>query len=204
MTATPEEFSSTEVNDVKEKNATEINKADEQEKPTENVNYIALAVAKLTDELINFKGGQLETIVHKRIAETLIKFCKQSAVFAEVVAKTPRTLSDCCVQIAKKADREGIPDLEAFQIAVKFYFPNSDVLFHMQIRHTGAAPSEEEINKPAEKPAPPQTATIKTNNTNKKSSAAVDTNTDTNTISLDLFADDEEADNASDDVNEQK
>jgi len=172
---------------VTEPEGTVTDTNENQTESLEKVDYIVLAVAKLTDELVNFKGGQIETVVHKRTAETLIKFCKQSAPFAEVVAKTPRTLSDCCVKIAQKADRTGIPDLEAFQIAVKFYFPNSDVLFHMQIRHTGAAPTEAEINKPAEKPAP-STKTA-SNNANNRNNTPVE-NTETNTISLDLFADD--------------
>lgn len=157
----------------------------------ENTDYISLAVAKLTDELLHFKGGNMETVVHKEVAETLIKFSKQSKDFAEVVAKTPRTLSDCCAKIVSGADRNGISDIVAYRAAVQFYFPNSDVLFHMQIRHTGAGPTEEEINRPAEKPTPPQNATPRptTVNNRKTSANAPEQNTDTNTIHLDLFED---------------
>jgi hypothetical protein len=185
-----------ETNSTTENGLTETNTVENPETVAETVDYIALAVAKLTDELINFKGGFMEDVVHKRTADTLIKFCKQSAAFAEVVARTPRTLSDCCTKMVEGVGRtEGISDIDAFKKAVQFYFPNSDVLFHMQIRHTGSAPSEEEINKPAEKPKPPPAPATTPKNTKSKASAGGSMNvqnTDTDTIHLDLFADDDE------------
>jgi len=198
MDATPEVNATTEActtaEETKESIVLDDKSGENQTTDTENVDYCALAVTKLTEELINFKGGQMEDLIHKEVAETLIKFSKQSVAFAEVVTKTPRTLSDCCAKIIQGAERTGISDIKAYRAAVQFYFPNSDVMFHMQIRHTGAAPSEEEINRPAEKPQPPANQTSKSNNTSRRTSTVNnDTNTDTNTIHLDLFADDEEA-----------
>jgi hypothetical protein len=125
----------------------------------------------------------MEKVIYKEVAKTLTQFCKHSLAFAEVVAKTPRTLSDCCAKVVEGADRTGISDLLAYQKAVKFYFPNSEVLFHMEIRHTGDAPSEEEINKPAEKPE----SAVKSKGSNSSQSQVVKPAS----IHLDLFADEE-------------
>ena len=74
-------------------------------------------------------------------------------MFAEVVYKTRRTLSDCCAEVMKGAGN-CVSDIDVYRGIVRAYFPNADVRFLMNIEINGAAPSEEEMAKLPEKPAP--------------------------------------------------
>ena len=55
-----------------------------------------------------------------------------------------------------------ISDLDAYRRAVQFYFPNAEVEFVMNVKLTGAAPTAEEMQKPAsikpQEPAAPRPA----------------------------------------------
>ena len=117
-------------------------------------NIPILAVEKIAAELKNFQGGNKEKAVSKFVASTLTHFCGESERFAEVVYRTPRTLSDCCAEVMK-ACGNAISDIDVYRGAVKHYFPNADVHFQMEIQITGDAPTEEEINrKPEPREAP--------------------------------------------------
>ena len=119
------------------------------------------AVKKIADELESFKGGNKEKAVSKFVASTLTHFCEQEERFAEVVYKTPRTLSDCCAEVMKGCGN-AISDIDVYRGAVKSYFPNAEVNFIMELKIEGAAPSEEEINrKPEVKPAQTKTTAKK-------------------------------------------
>ena len=118
----------------------------------------AMAAAKIAAELEDFKGGAKETAVSKFVASTLTHFCEQNEKFAEVVHKTPRTLSDCCAEIMDGCGSQ-ISDIDVYRGAVQSYFPNADVSFTMSIQINGDAPCEAELNrapkkKAAEKRAP--------------------------------------------------
>ena len=146
-----------------------------------------IATEKIEKELANFTGDHKAKTISNYVADTLKRFCRANDKFAEVVTRTPRTLSDCCYEILKGCDMH-FSDIDVYRAAVKFYFPNSDVLFHMQIRLTGDTPSEEEINRLTEHPAP--VATVQRNNTVRtKSSSASSTNKKPadDTIHLSLF-----------------
>lgn len=115
--------------------------------------YISLAKDKIAAELKDFSGGQKEKTVSKFVASTLTHFCEENGIFAEVVYKTRRTLSDCCAEIMKGCGTH-ISDIDVYRGAVKSYFPNSDIRCIMEIEITGEAPSEEEMAKLPEKPKP--------------------------------------------------
>ncbi len=123
-------------------------------------NYPALAAEKIAAELKSFTGGNKEKAISTFAAETLTHFCEESAQFAEVVYKTRRTLSDCCGEVMKGVGPH-IPDIDVYRGIVRAYFPNADVKFLMNIEINGAAPSEEEMAKLPEKPAPKPNATPK-------------------------------------------
>lgn len=112
---------------------------------TSKQNYTQLAVDKIAEELKTFKGDRYGNAVKKHVASTIIHFCEQEPRFAEVVYKTKRTLSDCCAEIMKGCG-SSISDIDVYRGAVRHYFPNSEVEFHMTIRLTGAAPSDEEMS----------------------------------------------------------
>jgi len=116
------------------------------------------ASKKIEKELKEFKGGTKETAVSKFVASTLTKFCEENERFAEVVFKTPRTLSDCCAEVMDGCGN-AISDIDVYRGAVQHYFPNADIHFFMEIAITGDDPTEEEINREPKKkgPAPRKT-----------------------------------------------
>ena len=122
--------------------------------------FPGLAKEKISTELESFTGGQKEKAISQFAAAQLIHFCEESSLFAEVVYKTRRTLSDCCAQVMKGAGR-CISDIDVYRGVVKAYFPNADVKFLMDIEINGARPTEEELAKPPETP-PAKTSKPKT------------------------------------------
>ena len=113
--------------------------------------YKVLAVQKIDDELKSFQGDRYGQAVKDHVAATLKHFCEQDARFAQVVYNTKRTLSDCCAEIMKGCG-QSISDIDVYRGAVRHYFPNADVTFHMTISITGDAPTVEEMNRVPEKP----------------------------------------------------
>lgn len=116
--------------------------------------YSHKAKEKIAEELKTFKGDRYAMAVKNHVASTLTHFCGQDERFAEVVYKTKRTLSDCCAQIMQGCG-QSISDIDVYRGAVRHYFPNADIDFHMSITLKGEAPTEEEMSRvPKEKPAP--------------------------------------------------
>lgn len=116
--------------------------------------YTKLAVEKIAAELKDFKGDRYGMAVKNHVASTITHFCEQNERFAEVVYKTKRTLSDCCAEIMKGCG-QSISDIDVYRGAVRNYFPNADIDFHMTITLTGDAPTMEEMNRvPEQKQTP--------------------------------------------------
>lgn len=113
---------------------------------TPKIDYRILAVNKIADELKTFKGDRYGEAVKNHVASTLTHFCEENERFAEVVYKTKRTLSDCCAEIMKGCG-SSISDIDVYRGAVRNYFPNADITFHMTIAINGDAPTEEELNR---------------------------------------------------------
>ena len=117
-------------------------------------NFSQLAAEKIAAELKEFKGDRYGNAVKNHVASTITHFCEQNERFAEVVYKTKRTLSDCCAEIMKGCG-QSISDIDVYRGAVRNYFPNADIDFHMTITLTGDAPTAEEMSRmPEQKPAP--------------------------------------------------
>lgn len=123
------------------------------ELPVQGEDYKKLAIEKIEKELKEFKGNNYGSAVKDFVASTLTNFCRQNERFAEVLYKTKRTLSDCCEKIMRGCGRH-ISDIDVYRAAVKYYFPNSEIEFQMNIKLTGEAPSKVEMEKVEEKPAP--------------------------------------------------
>lgn len=97
------------------------------------VNYKEKSKEKLKAEEKNFRSKDNKALaIYRSVVKTLIRFCAQDGRFAQAVAESKKTLTQCCEEISKKAGNS-ISDLEVYKQAVKFYFPNSDVEFKMQI-----------------------------------------------------------------------
>lgn len=122
--------------------------------------YRTLAVHKIAEELNSFKGNQYGNAVKNHVAATLTHFCEENIRFAEVVCKTKRTLSDCVEEIMRGCG-QSISDIDVYRGAVRNYFPNADVEFHMTIKINGDAPTEEEMNREVKKQEPKKTAAKK-------------------------------------------
>ena len=94
--------------------------------------YPALAKEKIANQLATFTGGQKEKAISQFAASQLCHFCEESPLFAEVVYKTRRTLSDCCAEVMKGAGN-CVSDIDVYRGIVRAYFPNADVRFLMNI-----------------------------------------------------------------------
>lgn len=114
----------------------------------EFVDWRAKAKAKLEAEDKLFKGGRAAKSVQSYVLRTLLGFVDQEPRFAEVVCNTQRTFSECCAAVVNNAG-EVLSDLETYRRAVQFYFPNAEVSFSMNIKLTGAPPTEAEMQAPA-------------------------------------------------------
>ena len=114
----------------------------------EFVDWRAKAKAKLEAEDKLFKGSRAAKSVQSYVLRTLLGFVGQEPRFAEVVCNTQRTFSECCAAVVNNAG-EVLSDLETYRRAVQFYFPNAEVSFSMNIKLTGAPPTEAEMQAPA-------------------------------------------------------
>jgi len=139
-----------------------------------SINFTTLAVEKIANELKDFKGGNKETAVSKFVAKTLTKFCEENERFAEVVYRTPRSLSDCCAEVMDGCGNS-ISDIEVYKKAVQHYFPNADIHMTMEIAFTGEPPSDEEIERaPKKKPQKQKTKKSAADNADKAEDEATD------------------------------
>nr|DAE14276.1 MAG TPA: PcfK-like protein [Siphoviridae sp. ct0uL16] len=107
--------------------------------------YKTLALGKLEKEAKEFKGDKYGNAVHTYVANALRDFCNQSESFSKVFYKTKRSFSDCVKEIMKGCGRS-ISDIEVYRRATKFYFPNSEVSFVMNIT-AEEEPDDKYINK---------------------------------------------------------
>ena len=89
------------------------------------------AVEKLRGELLAGKFDRYANIMKKDVEAALEDFCRQDDEFAQAVAQGG-TFENCMKEVAKNCGN-GVSDLEAFRRAVRFYFPGSDIQFHMTI-----------------------------------------------------------------------
>lgn len=93
------------------------------------------AAKKLEAEKSSGSYDRYAQVMKDRVCETLDLFCQQDSEFAQAVAQGG-TFPDCMEDVAAEAKsygNNGIPDLEAFRRAVRFYFPGADVKFHMTV-----------------------------------------------------------------------
>lgn len=116
---------------------------------------VSAASKKLDEEEKAFVGSGRAKMIFPHVVKTMRGFIEEDDRFAEVFANTVRTVSECCAAVVDKSG-DVMSDLEVYRKAAQFYFPNADVEFKMNVRITGAAPSEEEMKKPADIKAEPR------------------------------------------------
>ena len=172
-------------------NETEINEKIVQFQGNAQVNYKKLAIEKIDTELKACKGNRYEDAVKTYVANALRGFCEQNEIFAEVLYKTKRTLSDCLKEIMKGCGQH-ISDIEVYRRATKFYFPDSEVKMLMEIT-VEEVPDDSYIQQEAPKEDKPSMKNNKASNSknedkpkpNKKAKPKADKKE--NTIQLSLF-----------------
>lgn len=90
------------------------------------------ALDKLRRERADFKGGKHGAAIVDELHNTLEVFARQDEEFAQAIAQSDKTLSDCAEAIMKGVG-SCISDIEVFRRAAAFYFPGSDVRMTMTI-----------------------------------------------------------------------
>lgn len=90
---------------------------------------------KLKKEFKSENPNDPATMIQKKVCEALICFCKQSKNLAEQIISSDKKFYDCCKEILKdtKSTRY-ISDFDAYDRAVKFYFPSAIIEFKMNIK----------------------------------------------------------------------
>jgi len=112
---------------------------DEKQVKLQKVEKFTTAEEKLKSEYEKFKSSAKsstkEAMVSRPVLEALLNFCEDESFSAAVLAN-PNTLQDCLSAIMKGAGSV-ISDLEVYQRAAAFYFPNAKISFHMTIDTNG-------------------------------------------------------------------
>ncbi|MBQ1349054.1 MAG: hypothetical protein IIY61_00170 [Ruminococcus sp.] len=103
-----------------------------------------IAVEKINQACKTYKGGRHGSVVARPVADTLMRFCEENEDFAAVIAETDKTFSDCIVEVVRGVGN-AIADIEAYRRAVKFYFPEAEIIVDMRIILSGGG-----VEKPVE------------------------------------------------------
>ena len=96
---------------------------------------------RLLAEHSKIKGGGKEGAIARPILDTLIQFCKNER-FSEAVRTSEGTFDECLKKILQGVGNS-ISDLEAYQRAAAFYFPNAKISFNMSIDLDGVSKAGE-------------------------------------------------------------
>lgn len=91
------------------------------------------AIQKIDKELAAYKGDRYGNAMKDYVAGTVKEFCEQNEEFAQAVVQGG-TFADCMKAVTGKVKGQSISDLDACKAAAEFYFPGSEVEFHMTIR----------------------------------------------------------------------
>ena len=104
------------------------------------MNWYEQAAARLNAGIKDVKG-QKEGAMKQAVKDALLSFCDQDEEFAQAVVQGG-SFSDCMTAVAKVVG-SSISDLEAYEKAVRFYFPGARIRLSMTIDLIGDAAHEE-------------------------------------------------------------
>ena len=87
-----------------------------------------------------FKGGfgAKANAMKQAVRDALESFIRQDGEFAQAVAQSKGSFSDCMKAVADGVG-QSISDLEAYRRAVRFYFPGAEIRMQMTIDLIGGA-----------------------------------------------------------------
>ncbi len=107
--------------------------------------YLKTALERLDKELKEAKGVNRHAgVMAEPVAKQLRAFCKQEPEFAQAVVQGG-SFKECMVAVSKGAG-SALSDMEAYERAVRFYFPGARVQFQIKVDLVGDA------NKKVEEP----------------------------------------------------
>lgn len=109
------------------------------------------AIEKITRELKDLKVGQKEKAVSNAVFDTLINFVNQEDEFAQAVAQSDKTLTDCLTAVMKGVGNS-ISDIEVYRRVTAFYFPGAGINFNMTINLSASVEGEPPAGKPDQAP----------------------------------------------------
>ena len=89
-------------------------------------------------------------VMKQAVHDALLEFCRQDEEFSEAVAQGG-SFKDCMAQVAKGVKGSGISDMEAFGLAVKFFFPGAGIDVKMTINLSDSVEKEAATQKEQEK-----------------------------------------------------
>lgn len=115
--------------------------------------FLEEAKKKLEAEAKAGKFDKYGNAMKGAVLKALKEFCAQSEIFAEAVVKG-RSFEECMKAVGKGVTNGSISDLKAYQLAVKYYLPDADVRFCMEIQigndRKTIAPEQPAQTKPSE------------------------------------------------------
>lgn len=103
------------------------------------------AVEKLEKEKKECGSDKHVGAMKGAVCDALLEFCKQDDEFSQAVVQGG-SFKDCMEAVAKNAG-SCLSDLEAYQRAVKFYFPGAGVHFQMKIDLCASVNEENESSE---------------------------------------------------------
>lgn len=109
-----------------------------------------LAIEKLRKEAKEGKYDRYAAVMKDGVLQTLKDFCRQDGEFAQAVYQGG-SFEDCMKAVAKGCKNgHGLPDLEAYRRAVRFYFKGADIRFRMELNLCADVERAAGISEPAQ------------------------------------------------------
>lgn len=100
--------------------------------------YLQTALERLEKELKDGKGlNRYAGVMAEPVRKQLEDFCRQDGEFAQAVAQGG-TFKECMEAVTKGVG-SSLSDIEAYERAVRFYFPGARVRFQMTVDLVGDA-----------------------------------------------------------------
>lgn len=92
------------------------------------------AIEKLRAGEKAFKGDMRANFMKHAVCEALISFCKQNEEFADAVLVEDKTFEGAMKAVVAAVKGNAISDIDAYRVAVSYFFPGAVVDFVMNIR----------------------------------------------------------------------
>lgn len=112
--------------------------------------YLAQALGRLDKEFKDGKAlNRYAGVMAEPVRKQLEDFCRQDGEFAQAVAQGG-TFKDCMAAVTKGVG-SALSDVDAYERAVRFYFPGSRIRFQMTVDLVGDAGEETPSGAPERK-----------------------------------------------------